>query len=404
MSLDKKTIVLGVTGSIAVYKAVDVASKLTQQGARVDVVMTPAAMEFVKPLAFRGVTGRPVTTSMFEMEAEFSIEHVALAQAADIVVVAPASANTIARIAAGLADNMLCSTVLATRAPVLVAPAMNVNMWENPVTQENVEKLRKRGFTFVGPAYGWLAEGREGYGRMVEPLTIVEAIRQLLGRNGDLAGRCITVTAGGTQEPIDPVRHVTNRSSGKMGYAMAKAARDRGAEVTLIAAPTALADVYGVGMTHVTTAEEMFQATAAAVSGCDALIMAAAVADYRPEKVAGQKIKKTGPRLAVNMVRTRDILGSLQGKFVRVGFAAESRDLLANAKEKLVKKDLDLIVANDITAVGSGFGSDMNRVTLIGRNGEAAELPLLSKRDVADRILDRVVALLGKQVKKQGKM
>ncbi|MBI2957603.1 MAG: bifunctional phosphopantothenoylcysteine decarboxylase/phosphopantothenate--cysteine ligase CoaBC, partial [Chloroflexi bacterium] len=215
--LQGKNIVLGVTGSIAVHKAVDIASKLTQQGARVDVIMTPAATEFVKPLAFRSVTGRAVTTSMFETDTEFNIEHIALAQSADVVVIAPASANTIAKIACGIADNMLCSTVLATRAPIIVAPAMNVNMWENPVTRENTEKLRRRGFDIVGPAHGWLAEGRKGWGRMVEPPAVIDAVKIALGRGGDLAGKRIVVTSGGTQEPIDPVRHITNRSSGRMG-------------------------------------------------------------------------------------------------------------------------------------------------------------------------------------------
>ncbi len=400
MNLEGKTIVLGVTGSIAVYKASDLASKLTQQHARVDVVMTPAATEFVKPLTFRSVTGRPVTVDMFQANTEFNIEHVALAQAADIVVVAPASANTIAKMACGIADNMLCSTVLATKAPVMVAPAMNVNMWENQVTQENVEKLRKRGYVIVGPAHGWLAEGRVGYGRMEEPPVIMEGIRQVLGRNGDLAGTRIVVTAGGTQEPIDPVRHITNRSSGKMGYAIAEAARDRGAAVTLVAAPTALPDPYGVDAVHVSTAEEMFQAVTKATKSCEALVMAAAVADYRPHSGASQKIKKLDDELTLNLVRTTDILGSIKGDFVKVGFAAETADLVANATKKLTGKKLDLIVANDITRSDAGFSSEMNRVILIGQNAEPVELPLMPKRQVADAILDWVAALLVRRKQK----
>ncbi|MBI2958460.1 MAG: bifunctional phosphopantothenoylcysteine decarboxylase/phosphopantothenate--cysteine ligase CoaBC, partial [Chloroflexi bacterium] len=323
-------------------------------------------------------------------------EHIALAQSADVVVIAPASANTIAKIACGIADNMLCSTVLATRAPIIVAPAMNVNMWENPATRENTEKLRRRGFDIVGPAHGWLAEGRKGWGRMVEPPEVIDAIKIALGRGGDLAGKRIVVTSGGTQEPIDPVRHITNRSSGRMGCALAEAARDRGAEVTLVAAPMAVPDPNGMKTVHVCTAEEMFLAVKEAVSGCDALVMAAAVADYRPEKAATEKIKKSGAKLTLTLAPTRDILASLSGSFVKVGFAAESQDLIANARKKLESKGLDLIVANDISRCDAGFASDMNQVTLLDRGGKAEEVPLLPKSQVADRILDRVVALLAR--------
>ncbi|MDO8472780.1 MAG: bifunctional phosphopantothenoylcysteine decarboxylase/phosphopantothenate--cysteine ligase CoaBC, partial [Dehalococcoidia bacterium] len=270
-------------------------------------------------------------------------------------------------------------------------------MWENPATQENVDRLRRRGFVVVGPGLGWLAEGKVGFGRMAEPAEIIDCIKQVLGRNGDLVGRRIVVTAGGTQEPIDPVRHISNKSSGKMGYAIAEAARDRGAEVTLIAAPTALPDPARISVLHVSTAEEMYDATAKAVSGCDALIMAAAVADYRPARVEPEKIKKSELTLKLDLVRTKDILGSLDGSFVKVGFAAESNALIANARKKLTGKGLDLIVANDIMRKDAGFGSDMNKITMLGRGGKAEDLPLMPKREAADRILDRVASLLGRE-------
>ncbi|MEW6033557.1 MAG: bifunctional phosphopantothenoylcysteine decarboxylase/phosphopantothenate--cysteine ligase CoaBC [Chloroflexota bacterium] len=389
-----KTVVLGVTGSVAAYKAVDIASKLTQEGACVEVVMTPAAVEFVRPLNFRSVTGRPVATEMFEMTSEFSIEHVALAQAADVVAIAPATANTIAKLAAGMADNLLCSTVLATKAPVIIAPAMNVNMWDNSFTQDNLAKLRHHGFIIVGPGHGWLAEGRIGFGRMVDPTQIIGTIKQVLGRKGDLAERHIVVTAGGTQEPVDPVRHIGNRSSGKMGYALAEAARDRGARVTLVAGPTALPDPVAVTVLHVRTAEEMYEAVVKAVPEADALLMAAAVADYRPAEQSPEKIKKDAASLVLRLTRTKDILEEVRGDFIRVGFAAESNDLVANAEKKLKRKDLDLIVANDISHSDSGFGADTNRVIILERSGRVEDVPLLPKRLVADRILDKVVTLL----------
>lgn len=393
--LTNKTVILGITGSISAYKAVDIASKLTQDGARVDVIMTKAATEFITPLTFRNVTGRPVVTTMFELASEFSVEHVALAEAADVVVIAPITANVIAKLAAGIADDMLCCTVLATKAPVIVAPAMNVNMYENPVTQDNLAKLRSRGFTVVGPAYGRLASGIMGWGRLVQIEEILGTIRQVLGRGGDLAGRHIVVTAGGTQEPIDPARYISNRSSGKMGYALAEAARDRGAITTLIAAPTALSDPVGMEVVHIRTAQEMHEAVVKATAQTDALIMAAAVADYCPAKVAECKIKKEAA-LSLELRGTRDILAEVKGDFIKIGFAAESENLIENAREKLQKKQLQLIVANDITDAESGFGVDTNRVVLIDRQGKAEELPLLSKREVADRILDRVVEMLGK--------
>ena len=392
--LTDKTIVLGITGGIAAYKAADLASKLTQAGVKVEVVMTESATEFISPLTLRSLTGRPVVTDMFEPASEFSIEHIALAEAADVVVIAPATANTIAKLAGGIADNILCCTVLATKAPVIVAPTMNVNMYQNSITQDNLAKLRARGFTIVGPAYGRLASGKIGLGRLAEVEEIIGTIKQGLGRNGDLSGKRIVVTAGGTQEPIDPVRHVGNRSSGKMGYAIAEAARDRGAEVKLVTAPTSLPEPAGIEVVSVRTAAEMKEAVDKAVTQADALIMAAAVADYQPKNVAKAKIKKKSPSLTLELIRTRDILAEVKGNFLKVGFAAESEDMVANAKQKLEKKNLDLIVANDITDKDSAFGSDTNKATLISKDGKAESLPLLTKREVADRILDKVAELL----------
>jgi phosphopantothenoylcysteine decarboxylase/phosphopantothenate--cysteine ligase len=398
--LTNKTIVLGITGGIAAYKAADLASKLVQAGARVEAVMTEAATKFITPLTLRNITHRPVVTDMFELASEHSLEHIALAEAADVVVISPATANTIAKLAWGFADNMLTCLVLATKAPVILAPAMNDNMYQNPVTRENLAKLKKRGFVIIDPGYGRLASGKTGWGRLADIETILGTIRQVLGKSEDLAGRKIVVTAGGTQEPIDPVRHIGNRSSGKMGYAVAEAARDRGATVTLITAPTSLPDPAGMEVLHVRTAKEMKSAVAKAVAGADALIMAAAVADYQPKKEAKSKIKKDSPTLTLELVRTPDILSEVKGDFIRVGFAAESDDIIANAKKKLTKKNLDLIVANDITSTDSGFGVDTNKVIIIDRSGKIANLPLLTKREVAERILDRVVGIMGKKAGK----
>jgi phosphopantothenoylcysteine decarboxylase/phosphopantothenate--cysteine ligase len=398
MEMKGKTVVLGVTGSIAAYKAAELASQLAQAGAKVEVVMTEAATEFIAPLTFRNITGRPVVTKMFELASEYSIEHVALAEAADVVVIAPATANIIARIAAGIADDMLCCTVLATKAPVIVAPAMHASMYENSVTQDNLAKLKSRGFTIVGPAYGRLASGGIGSGRLVDVNEILGTIRQVLGGNVDLAGKRVVVTAGGTQEPVDPVRCLTNRSSGKMGYALAEAARDRGAQVVLVSAPSSLPKPIGMDVVNVGTAQEMYGAVKKAVTKADALIMAAAVADYRPKKVSKSKIKRgRASSLTLELERTPDIIGEVKGKFLRVGFAAESEDLVANAKKKLKAKGLDLIVANDITAKVSGIGADTNQVVIIDRKGKIEESPLLPKREVADRILDKVVQFLAKR-------
>jgi len=395
--LSNKTIVLGVTGSIAAYKAADLASKLTQAGARVNVVMTKAATEFVTPLTFQAITKRPVVTEMFDLASEFNIEHISLAEAADIVLIAPATANVIAKLAAGIADDMLCCTVLATKAPVVIAPAMDANMYDNPITQDNLSKLKARNFITVGPSWGRLASGKEGLGRLADISDIIGTVCQILGKDSDLAGKHILVTAGGTWEPIDPVRYITNRSSGKMGYALAEAARDRGAKVSLITAPASLIKPIGVDVVTTSTAQEMYQAVGNMVPQADVLIMAAAVADYRPTNAAKDKIKKGESGLTLELELTPDILGSVKGDFIKVGFAAESSNLVENAKQKLQQKGLDIIVANDITQSDSGFGSDNNRVTIIDREGKIDSLPLLPKREVADKILDKVAALLAKR-------
>ena len=392
--LEGASVVLGVTGSIACYKALDLASKLTQAGALVDTVLSYGATRFVTPLAFRSITHRPVVTDTFDPDSELSVEHVALAQRADVVVVAPATAHLIAKVATGLADDALTTTILATAAPVMVAPAMDGHMYQNAATQQNLATLKARGVTIVGPATGRLASGLVGAGRLVEPAELVGHISALLARNGDLAGRTIVVSAGGTQEPIDPVRVITNRSSGKMGYALAEAARDRGAEVVLIAAPTSLPDPVGVKMVRVNTALEMRSAVKKSVERASALIMAAAVADYRPAASSSEKIKKGGAPRSVQLEENPDILQESTGPFVKVGFAAESERLLENARDKVARKSLDLIVANDITQEGGGFGADTNKVLLVDRDGKVEDLPLMSKYDVARRVLDRVREML----------
>ncbi|HTY81316.1 MAG TPA: bifunctional phosphopantothenoylcysteine decarboxylase/phosphopantothenate--cysteine ligase CoaBC [Dehalococcoidales bacterium] len=394
--LKGKTIVLGITGGIAAYKAADLASKLTQAGAKVETVMTEAAKKFITPLTLRNITHRPVVSDMFELSSEWSEEHVALAEAADAIIIAPATANTIARLAAGIADDMLGTVVLATEAPVIVAPAMNDNMYSNSVTQQNVAALKKRGFTFIEPEYGRLASGKQGKGRLPDAPTIIAAIEKAIAKKNDIEGKRIVVTAGGTQEPIDPVRHISNRSSGKMGYALAEAARDRGALVTLVTAPATQSIPEGVEVVKVRTAAEMKKAVTAAVKSADALIMAAAPADYQPKSVAKSKIKKESKEsLTLELVKTPDILNEVKGDFIKVGFAAESENLIANAKKKLLNKGLDLVVANDITQSDAGFDADTNRVTIIDKKGKAEDLPLMSKRDVAEKILDRVKGMLG---------
>lgn len=393
--LRNRNIALGVTGSIAAYKAADIASKLTQAGALVDVLMTEAATRFITPLTLRSLTGRPVFLDMFDAGTEQAEEHVEIARRADAVLIAPATADTIARLAQGHAGDSVSLTVLATQAPVLIAPAMDNQMYEAAATQANLETLRDRGCVVVGPAEGRLASGRIGPGRLLETEALIGALRQALGRRGDLAGRRVVATAGGTQEAIDPVRFVGNHSSGKMGFALAEAARDRGAEVTLVSAPTALSSPYGVRLVPVRSVREMRDAVASACDGADALIMAAAPADFEPSDAAEHKIRKAGKKgLTLELAPAPDILSEVKGDFVRVGFKAESRELVEAARDLQRRKKLDLVVANDITAEGAGFAADTNRVTLIDGSGAAEELPLLPKYEVALRVLDRVVALL----------
>ena len=392
--LTDKHIVLGVTGSIACYKALDFASKLVQSGALVDVVLSYGATQFVTPLAFRAITHRDVVTNGFDPHSEFGIDHVAMAQRADIIVIAPATVHCIAKLAAGLADDPLTTTVIASKAPLLIAPAMDANMYDHPATQENLAKLRDRGVMIAGPASGRLASGLIGVGRLLETPELLGHIAAALGKQGDLAGRAIVVSAGGTMEAIDPVRVIANHSSGKMGYALAEAARDRGAAVVLVTAPTSLPDPPLVQMVKVTSAQEMCEAVLDHVKRADALIMAAAVADYRPSAGSSQKIKKSSDYMTIALTKTVDILEAARGDFVRVGFSAESENLLSNAKAKVQSKGLDLIVANDITDPNSGFGVDTNKVALIGRDLQVEELPLLSKYEVGNRVLDRVRVLM----------
>ena len=404
--LQGKSIVLGITGGIAAYKAVEVASRLVKSGATVDVIMTEAATEFVGPLTFQAIIHRPVVTEMFALlqetetcgERSRTIGHVSLAKRADLLIIAPLTANTLAKLAGGLADNMLTATALATQAPFLLAPAMNTGMWENPITQANLARLQEaRDVTIAGPAHGRLASGAVGVGRMAEPEEIVEATRWVLGRGGALAGRQVVVTAGGTREPLDPVRVLTNRSSGKMGYALACAARDHGAKVTLIHAPTALPAPWGVIEVEVETTQQMHDAVLAAVPQTDILLMAAAPVDFRPASIASQKIKKQAAEesLTLELERTPDILLEVAARreklgrpLVTVGFAAETEDLLENARHKLRSKRLDLMVANDPR---QAMGAEVSQVTLLDAGGGVEELLPLPKSEVAERVVKWVI-------------
>jgi phosphopantothenoylcysteine decarboxylase / phosphopantothenate---cysteine ligase len=407
--LEDKRIILGVTGSIAVYKAIDLASKLTQAGAQVDVVMTEAAQRFVTPLAFQSVTGRPVYTDLWQADSSGGlpthIAHVGLGEGADLLVIAPITAQTMAKLAHGLADNLLTVTALAARCPTLIAPAMDGGMYQHPATQANLAALQARGVDVAEPEEGRFASGLVGKGRLPETATLIGHIRRALARTGSLAGRRVVVTAGGTVELIDPVRYLTNRSSGKQGYALAQAALDAGAEVTLITSAQGLAGPAGAQIVPVGSARELLDAVRQAVQGADALLMAAAVADFRPAQAAEQKIKKQDEDsgLTLELVRNPDILLEVQRQRantgwprVVVGFAAESENLLANAQDKLKRKGMDLLVANDISATDAGFAVDTNRVTILDASGGQQPLELMSKTAVSEIIIDRVAALLGK--------
>ena len=394
--LSGRTIVLGVTGSIAAYKAVEVASRLVQAGAVVRPVMTRAATEFVGPATFRGVTGHEPLVDIWAPDGEHAEPHVALGREADLMLVTPATASVMARLAHGISDDCVTLVALAMRGPVLVAPAMDAGMWANPATQANARTLQERGVTFLGPVEGRLASGEMGSGRLMEPLAIVDHIKAAAGRlDGSLAGARIAVTAGGTREPVDPVRFVGNRSSGKMGYAVAEAARDRGAEVVLITSAE-LAAPAGVRIAPVETAQEMLEAVQEHVPACDALIMAAAVADYRPATAATEKQKRGGRETwGIDLIRNPDIIASVMvDGLIKVAFAAETQDLVDNAAKKLVEKDAHLIVANDVSATDAGFAVDTNRITILDRAGSREDLPLMSKYDCGVRILDRVQELL----------
>lgn len=400
-----KRIVLGITGSIAAYKAADLASKMAQAGALVDVILTGSAAQFVTPLTFQSVTGRMAFTDSDLWGSQGHIQHIGLARKAQLLVIAPITANTIAKLTHGIADNLLTVTTLAASCPVVIAPAMDGGMFNNPATQENLKILGERDVTIIGPAEGHLASGMTGIGRMVEPQVLLGHIRHALSRGGPLRKKKIVVTAGGTFEPIDPVRGITNRSSGKQGFALAQAALDRGAEVTLISGPTQLTAPVGAEFITITSAEEMKTAVLKSLPDTTALIMAAAVADYRPAKPSAQKVKKSSGIPEISLVGTTDILTAVAAEkskkgypTVTVGFAAESHDLINNARQKLEEKNLDLIVANDISAEDSGIAVDDNRVTIIDAGGGQEDLPLMDKFDVAQHVLERVLGLLGLSV------
>jgi phosphopantothenoylcysteine decarboxylase/phosphopantothenate--cysteine ligase len=395
-TLAGRRIVLGVSGSIAAYKAVTLARMLTEHGAEVDVAMTPAATEFVTPLTFASLTHRAVVTNVMALDADQQIAHVELAEGADAVVIAPATANLIARLAAGLVNDALTAVVCATRAPVVLAPAMDAGMWTNPATQRNVETLRGFGHYLVEPEVGALASGLTGVGRLAEPATILAAVERLFARAGDLDGLHVVVSAGGTREPLDPVRFIGNRSSGKMGSAIAEAARDRGANVTLIAGAMSVAPPRGVNVVDATTAADMRQAVLRAAPSADILVMAAAVADFAPKRPSSHKIKREGAGIQVELIPNPDIVAEV-GEMpddVRpflIGFAAESDDLEANATGKLRDKGLDLIVGNVVGGPFDAIGSDENKVTVFAVEGALTDWPMLPKRQVAERLWDLIV-------------
>ena len=394
-----KHILLGVTGSIAAYKAADLASKLTQAGAQVDVILTPAAEKFITPLTFQSVTGRKAFTDAELWGGEAHVLHVGLGHSADLLVIAPCTANTLGKLAHGLADNLLTVTALAAGCPLLIAPAMDVGIYTHTATQNNVRILTERGAYFAGPAEGRMASGLAGKGRFVEPAELLGHIRLTLGFGGKLAGKKIVVTAGGTQEPLDPVRMLTNKSSGKQGYAVAQAALDAGGSVVLVTAPTGLTPPVGAKVVPVRTAREMQEAVLAEAAGAEALVMAAAVADFRPKTIAENKLKKRDGIPQIELEAASDVLlavaslGSRKPRVV-IGFAAESRDLIENAKSKLKSKKLDMLVANDISAPDAGFGVDTNRVTLLFPNAKEEALPLMSKSEAAETIIAHLAVLL----------
>lgn len=403
--LKDRRIILGVCGSIAAYKAVDLASKLTQAGAQIDVVMTAAAQRFVSPLTFAAVSGRSVYSDMWSPESSSDlpshIAHIGLAEDADLLVVAPATANTLAKLAHGLADDLLSITALASACPLLIAPAMDGNMYDSAAVQENCETLRRRGAQLIEPDTGRFASGLTGAGRLPETESLIGHIRRAIGRDGELASHKLVVTAGGTREAIDPVRFITNRSTGKQGYAIAQAALDAGANVVLISSAAGRPAPVGATLVSVDSAESMREAVLANVADASALIMAAAVADYRPQTVSEQKIKKSGGSLNLPLTRTADILMAVKAQraqtgypMIVVGFAAESENLVENASDKLQSKGLDLLVANDITATDAGFAADTNRVVVLDMDGGLHHIKRTSKADIGAYIIERIGGLL----------
>jgi len=404
--LNGKNIIVGVCGGIAAYKVVDMVSRLRKLGANIQVIMTNNACEFVTPLTFRSLSNNPVITDMWEEPKQWDVQHISIANKADLFIIAPATANVIGKVANGIADDMLTTTVMATKAPVLFVPAMNTNMYENAIVQQNISKLKSLGYKFMEPGIGTMAErGVYGKGRLPEPPLIVEQVVEVLAVKQDLQNIKILVTAGPTREGIDPVRYISNHSSGKMGYAIAKAANDRGAEVTLVSGPVTITPPEGIHLVKVNSTIEMRDAVLQNFEAQDAFIMAAAPADYRAREQSQQKIKKKGETLELTLVKNPDIaeeIGRIKGNKKHIGFCAETENLIENAIGKINKKNFDFIVANDVTMEGAGFGTDTNIVKLIGKQGIIEDLPIMLKDEVANKILDTLKNLLFVEAEKDG--
>ena len=396
--LKDKTVVIGVSGGIAVYKTLDVISRLRKLGVNVNVIMTKSATEFVTPLSFQSLSQNYVVCDMFEDPKTWDVEHISLAKRADVFLIAPATANVIGKIANGIADDMLTTTVMATKAKVLIAPAMNTNMYQNPILQRNINTLKELGYNFVEPESGRLACGDTGKGKLASPETIVDEVVKLLSKEQDLKGKSIIVTAGPTVESIDPMRYITNRSTGKMGYSIAKEAIERGADVTLITGPTNLTPPQNLKkLVKIESAKDMYEAVLENLDENDVVIKSAAVADYKPKNYSNKKIKKSDDDLVIELDRNKDIaqeIGKIKNNKILVGFAAETNDLIENASLKIKKKNLDFIVANDLTKEGAGFGVDTNIVKIIDKEGNITEYPKMKKEEVANIILDKIKELL----------
>ena len=396
--LKDKTVVIGVSGGIAVYKTLDVVSRLRKLGVNVNVIMTKSATEFVTPLSFQSLSQNYVVCDMFEDPKTWDVEHISLAKRADVFLIAPATANVIGKIANGIADDMLTTTVMATKAKVLIAPAMNTNMYENPILQRNINTLKELGYNFVEPESGRLACGDTGKGKLASPETIVDEVVKLLSKEQDLKGKSIIVTAGPTVESIDPMRYITNRSTGKMGYSIAKEAIERGADVTLITGPTNLTPPQNLKkLVKIESAKDMYEAVLENLDENDVVIKSAAVADYKPKNYSNKKIKKSDDDLVIELDRNKDIaqeIGKIKNNKILVGFAAETNDLIENASLKIKKKNIDFIVANDLTKEGAGFGVDTNIVKIIDKEGNITEYPKMKKEEVANIILDKIKELL----------